>query len=79
VKSYEATFGFWSELKVTPEDGPHIQTSGDVAWADGITPAAGKPETGDPIAGAPTFEMMVLEKRGDRWFLVSRSVWRVSQ
>jgi hypothetical protein len=60
-KSYEATFGFWSELKVTQKDGPHIQISGGVACADGITLAAGKPETGDPIAGTPTFEMMVLE------------------
>jgi hypothetical protein len=61
------------------EDGLHIHIGGGVACDGWHTLAAGKPETDDPIAGAPTFEMMVLKKRGDRWLLVLRSVWRVSQ
>jgi ketosteroid isomerase-like protein len=73
-KSYEATFGFWSELKVTQKDKPHIRVNGAIAWADGITVAAGKPKKGDPISGVLNFEMCVLEKRDDHWLLVSRSV-----
>ena len=78
-KSYEATFDFWSELKVTQKDKPHIRVSGATAWADGITIAAGKPKKGDPIAGVLNFEACVLEKRDNHWLLVSRSVWRVPQ
>jgi ketosteroid isomerase-like protein len=78
-KSYEATFDFWSELKVTQKDKAHIRVNGPVAWADGITVAAGKPKKGDPIAGVLNFETCVLEKRDGRWLLVSRSVWRVPQ
>jgi ketosteroid isomerase-like protein len=78
-KSYEETFDFWSELKVTQKGKPHIRVNGTTAWADGITVAAGKPKKGDPIAGVLNFETCVLEKRGNHWVLVSRSVWRVPQ
>jgi ketosteroid isomerase-like protein len=78
-KSYEATFDFWSELKVTQKDRPNIRVNGTTAWADGITIASGKPKRGDPIAGVLNFETCVLEKRDNRWLLVSRSVWRVPQ
>lgn len=78
-KSYEATVAFWAELKVTQKDGPHIHVNGNVAWANGIAVAGGKPKTGDAVAGAPTFESDVFEKRGDRWVLVSHSAWRVPQ
>jgi ketosteroid isomerase-like protein len=77
-KSYQATFVFWSELKVTQKGEPHIRVNGAVAWADGITIAAGKPKTGDPVVGVLNFETCVLEKRDGRWLLVSRSVARVS-
>ena len=76
-KSYEATFGFWSELKVSQKDEAHVRVNGDVAWVDGITMASGKPKAGDPIAGVLNFETCVLEKRDGRWLLVSRSVWRM--
>jgi ketosteroid isomerase-like protein len=76
-KSYQATFAFWSELKVTQKGEPHVRVKGSVAWVDGITIAAGKPKTGEPIAGVLNFETCVLEKREGRWLLVSRSVWRV--
>jgi ketosteroid isomerase-like protein len=78
-KSYAATFAFWTELTVTQKDEPYIRVNGAVAWADGITMAAGKPKSGDPIAGVPNFETCVLEKRDGRWLLVARSVWRVPQ
>jgi ketosteroid isomerase-like protein len=78
-RSYETTFGFWSELTVTQKDAPHVHISGDVAWTSGITGAAGRPKVGEPIAGVLNFEASVLERRADRWLLVSRSVWRVPQ
>jgi ketosteroid isomerase-like protein len=78
-RSYEATFSFWSELKVTQKDEAHIRVNGAVAWSDGITVASGKPKSGDPIAGVLNFEACVLEKRDGRWLLVSRNVWRVPQ
>ena len=78
-KSYEATFAFWTELTVSEKGEPYIRVNGAVAWVDGITIAAGKPKTGDPIAGVLNFETCVLEKRDGRWLLVSRSVWRVPQ
>jgi ketosteroid isomerase-like protein len=78
-KSYDATVALWSELKVTQKDGPHIHINGNVAWANGIAVAGGNPKTGDAVAGAPTFESDVFEKRGDRWVLVSHNAWRVPQ
>jgi ketosteroid isomerase-like protein len=78
-KSFEATTGFWAELKVTRQSGPQIHVNGNVAWAEGIVLAGGKSKAGDTIAGAPTFEHDVFEKRGDRWLLVSHSAWRVPQ
>jgi ketosteroid isomerase-like protein len=76
-KSYEATFGFWSELKVSQKGEPYVHVNGEVAWVDGITIASGKPKTGDPIAGVLNFETCMLEKRDGRWLLVARSVWRM--
>jgi ketosteroid isomerase-like protein len=64
-KSFEAVFGFWSELKVTGRDAPQIHISGLTAWATAIN--------------APTFETGIFEKRGDRWLVVSWSAWRVPQ
>lgn len=78
-KSYEATFGFWSELKVGQKGEPYVHVNGAVAWSDGITIATGKPKTGNPIDGVLNFETCILEKRDGRWLLVSRSVWRVPQ
>ena len=78
-KNWEATFAFWSELKVTQKDGPHIHINGNVAWADGTSAVAGKPKAGDPVTSAPTYESAVLEKRGDRWVFVSHSASRVPQ
>jgi ketosteroid isomerase-like protein len=78
-KNWKATFAFWSELKVTQQDGPYIHVNGDVAWADGIASVSGKPKTGDAIPSAPTFETNVFQKRGESWLLVSHSAWRVPQ
>jgi len=74
-KNWETVFGFWTELKVTNSDGPHIHISGDIAWADGIAVVAGKPKGGE-VVNAPTLETGILEKRGDRWLVVSWSAWR---
>lgn len=75
-KKWEATFGFWTDLKVTTQDGPHLQVHGGIAWADIIANVVGKPKTGAPVNG-PTFESFVLVKRGDRWLLASDSTSRV--
>ncbi len=75
-KRWEATFNFWSELKVTTQDGPHLHVNGEVAWADSIAAIVGKPKVGSPLSG-PTFESLVLVKRGDRWLLASDSTSRV--
>jgi ketosteroid isomerase-like protein len=71
-------FNFWSELKVTPRDAPTIHVNGNVAWVNGVTVAAGKPKSGGDVS-APTFETGILEKRGDRWLIVSWSAWRIPQ
>ncbi len=73
---WERTFAFWSELKVTISDGPHIHVNGGVAWSDGVAMVNGKSKAGDQVVDAPTFEADVLEKRGDAWLLVSHSAWR---
>jgi ketosteroid isomerase-like protein len=74
----EGVFSFWNELKVTQRDAPVIHVSGGTAWANGTTVAAGKPKSGGDV-NAPTFETGILEKRGDRWLIVSWSAWRVPQ
>jgi ketosteroid isomerase-like protein len=76
-KNWEATFAIWSDLKVTRLGGP-IRISGNVAWATSTADVVGKSKAGAAV-NAPTFEMDVLEKRGDRWLLVSHSAWRVPQ
>jgi ketosteroid isomerase-like protein len=78
-KNWETVFNFWTDLKVTKTDGPHIHINGGLAWADGIAVVAGKPKTGEPISNAPTLETGILEKRGDRWLVVSWSAWRAPQ
>jgi ketosteroid isomerase-like protein len=75
-RKWEAIFDFWAELKVTTQDGPHLHVNGGIAWADGIANVVGKPKTGAPVNG-PTFESIVLEKRGDRWLIASDSTSRV--
>jgi ketosteroid isomerase-like protein len=77
VKSkWEAIFNFWTELKVTTQDGPHLHVNTGIAWADVIANVVGKPKTGLPVNG-PTFESFVLVKRGERWLLASDSTSRV--
>jgi ketosteroid isomerase-like protein len=73
---WEATFGFWTELKVTTQDGPHLHINAGIAWADVIANVVGKPKNGAPVNG-PTFESFVLVKRGERWLLASDSTSRV--
>ncbi len=75
---WEATFNFWTELKVTTQDGPHLHVNAGIAWADVIATVVGKPKTGLPVNG-PTFESFVLVKRGERWLLASDSTSRVPQ
>ena len=74
-KNWEATFAFWSELKVTRTSGP-IHVSGNVAWSLGSAEVVGKSKAGDAVS-SPTFESDVFEKRGDRWLMVSHSAWRI--
>jgi ketosteroid isomerase-like protein len=75
-KKWEATLGFWTELKVTSQDGPHLHVSGAIAWADVIADVVGTPKNGAPVRG-PTFESFVLVKRGERWLLASDSTSRI--
>jgi ketosteroid isomerase-like protein len=74
-KKWEATLNFWAELKVTAQD-LHIHVNGANAWSSSIADVVGKPKTGAPVNG-PTFETIVLEKRGDRWLMVSNSTSRM--
>jgi ketosteroid isomerase-like protein len=77
VKSkWENVFSFWTELKVTTQDGPHLHVNAGVAWANVIANVVGKPKNGLPVNG-PTFESFVLVKRGERWLLASDSTSRV--
>jgi ketosteroid isomerase-like protein len=76
--NWEATVNFWSELKLTQVDGPHIHISGNVAWATGIANAAGKSKAGAAVS-ADTYETDVFEKRGNQWLLVSHTASRVPQ
>jgi ketosteroid isomerase-like protein len=79
-KSFETeVFGFWSELKVTGREGIYIHVNGATAWANGIADVLGKPKSGAGNVNAPTLETGILEKRGDRWLIVSWSAWRVPQ
>jgi ketosteroid isomerase-like protein len=78
-KAWEDTFAFWSELKVTASDGPHIRVNGGLAWSDGMAIVNGKSKAGDQVVDSPTFESDVLEKRGDAWLLVSHSAWRAAK
>ena len=75
-RKWEAVFNFWSELKVTTQDGPHIHINNGIAWADSIAGVGGRLKAGASFNG-PTFESLVLEKRGDRWLIVSDSTSRV--
>ena len=77
-KKWDATLNFWTELKVTTSDAPHLRVNGGVAWADGIANVVGTPKNGPPVNG-PTFESIVLEKRGDHWLIVSDSTFRMPQ
>jgi ketosteroid isomerase-like protein len=74
----EGVFSFWTELKVTQRDAAVIHVNGATAWSNGTTIAAGKPKSGGDV-NAPTFETGILEKRGDRWLIVSWSAWRIPQ
>jgi ketosteroid isomerase-like protein len=69
VKNWEVVFASWSEIKVTRTGGP-IHVSGNVAWAMGTADVAGK---------FSALNSDILEKRGDKWLLVSHGGWRAPQ
>ncbi len=73
---WDNVFNFWTELKVTTQDGPHLHINAGTAWADVVANVVGKPKNGLPVNG-PTFESFVLVKRGERWLLASDSSSRV--
>ena len=77
-KNWDATYPVWSQLKVTQQDGPDIHVDGRVAWASGIAVAAGQLRNGTAVS-SPTYEIDVLEKRDNRWLLVSHTALRVPQ
>ena len=77
-KDWEGTFNAWSQLNITPIDGPHIRVEGNLAWLTGIVTAAGKLKSGADIS-APTFEETIFEQRGGQWLIVSHSAWRMPQ
>jgi ketosteroid isomerase-like protein len=78
-KKLEGILAFWSELKHTTLEGPHIYQIGGTAWALSIVLNAGKPRTGTQPNAVPAFNTFVLEKSTDRWLIVSASAWRVPQ
>ena len=77
-KNWGVVFDGWSELKVTPKEGPHIASDGNLAWSTGIANVVGKTKTGAAV-DAPTFEADVFKKRDGRWLVASHSAWRVPQ
>ena len=78
-KKLEGIIAFWSELKHTTQEGPHIYQNGGTAWALSIVLNLGKPKSGAPSNPTPAFNAFILEKRSDRWLIVSASAWRVPQ
>lgn len=78
-KKLEGIIAFWSELKHTTQEGPHIYQNGGTAWVLSIVLNLGKPKSGAPSNPTPAFNAFILEKRSDRWLIVSASAWRVSQ
>ena len=78
-KKLEGIIAFWSELKHTTQEGPHIYQNGETAWVLSIVLNLGKPKSGASSNPAPAFNAFILEKRSDRWLIVSASAWRVPQ
>ncbi len=78
-KKLEGIIAFWSELKHTTQEGPHIYQNGGTAWVLSIVLNLGKPKSSAPSNPAPAFNAFILEKRSDRWLIVSVSAWRVPQ
>jgi ketosteroid isomerase-like protein len=78
-KKLEGIIAFWSELKHTTQEGPHIYQNGGTAWVLSIVLNLGKPKSGAPSNPTPAFNAFILEKRSDRWLIVSASAWRVPQ
>ena len=76
-KNWETVFATWTDLKVTRAGGP-IRVVGTVAWATGSADVVGTMKD----AAAVSFTALnsdILEKRGDKWLLVSHSGWRAPQ
>jgi hypothetical protein len=68
-----------TELKHTTQEGPHIRQNGGTAWVHSIVLNLRKPKSGAPSNPFLAFNATIMEKRGDRWLIVSASAWRVSQ
>ena len=75
-KNFEGYLPFFTELKITQMDGPHVQIKEDVARSMGIAMATFKLKDGTS-GSAGIFETDVFEKRDGAWLLVSHSAAEV--
>lgn len=76
--NWQTTFDVWSQLSVTPAEGPFVRVDGNIGWSTGIANAVGKTKTGATV-NAPTVETDVWQKNGVAWLLVSHTASRVPQ
>jgi ketosteroid isomerase-like protein len=78
-KKLEGIVAVWSEQKHTTQEGPHIHQNEGIALVHSVVANSGKLKSGAFPNPAPTFETLMLERRGDRWLIVSASAVRVPQ
>jgi ketosteroid isomerase-like protein len=69
-ENWRLLFNAFTQLTLTQLDGPHVQISGDVAWATGLVNADIKLKSGASVREA-TFETAIFQKTEDGWRLVS--------
>jgi ketosteroid isomerase-like protein len=74
-KNWEARFDAFSEWKVTPKEGPHVQVNQGTATATAVASVEGKNKAGAP----QSFTALVTQvyvKRGDRWLMIANHASR---
>ncbi len=71
-KSWDVVPTLWSQLTITPTDGPYIEVKGDVARSMGMVSVVGKSKAGEAV-NRPTLEVDTFEKRNGAWLLVSHA------
>jgi SnoaL-like protein len=79
TKNLEGIFVFWSEFKSTGGDAPLIHINGGTAWVNGTAIVSGKTKQDGNVINLSVLKTVILEKRGDRWLIVSWNSWRAPE